>query len=176
LTRTARGGKGGGMISRQTFTRAAMITLVLTLSRCVIAASATIDVDVNKPGASVPPTFYGLMTEEINHSYDGGLFAELIQNRTFQDPRPAGAMDDVPIHWSLVHEGSDAKLSVDKSDPVTNALPLSLRLELAGSRAGAANDGYWGIPVRPHTKYIASFYAKGSNGFTGGVTAATPGV
>ena len=36
-----------------------------------------------------PKTFYGLMTEEINHAYDGGtLLAELIQNRTFQDPEP----------------------------------------------------------------------------------------
>jgi len=52
--------------------------------------AATLDVEVNKPGVAVPPSFYGLMTEEINHSYDGGLFAELIQNRTFQDPAPGG--------------------------------------------------------------------------------------
>ena len=56
-------------------------------------ATATLDVDVDKPGVAIPKTFYGLMTEEINHSYDGGLFAELIQNRTFQDPRPRGAAD-----------------------------------------------------------------------------------
>src|SRR5437763_15679260 len=94
------------------------------------AVPATIDVDVDKPGAAIPPTFYGLMTEEINHSYDGGLFAELIQNRTFQDPHPRGADNDVPVHWSLVQEGSGAKLTVDRSDPVTDALPMSLRLEL----------------------------------------------
>ena len=52
--------------------------------------AATLDVDINKPGVTIPKMFYGLMTEEINHSYDGGLFAELIQNRTFQDPAPAG--------------------------------------------------------------------------------------
>ena len=52
--------------------------------------SATLDVEVNKPGPAIPNTFYGLMTEEINHSYDGGLFAELIQNRSFQDPAPRG--------------------------------------------------------------------------------------
>ncbi len=149
------------------------IVLALALAPFAFAASATIDVEVNKPGAPIAPTFYGLMTEEINHSYDGGLFAELIQNRTFQDPKPKdAAAGDVPIHWSLVQEGSDAKLAVDRSDPVTPALPLSLRLDLAGNRAGAANDGYWGIPVRPRTKYVASFYAKGSKGFTGPVTAA----
>ena len=54
--------------------------------------SAKLDVDAGKPGVAIPADFFGLMTEEINHSYDGGLFAELIQNRTFQDPPrpPAG--------------------------------------------------------------------------------------
>ena len=53
---------------------------------------ATLEVDAGKPGVAIPAGFFGLMTEEINHSYDGGLYAELIQNRTFQDPvpRPAG--------------------------------------------------------------------------------------
>ncbi len=53
---------------------------------------ATLEVDAGKPGVTIPAGFFGLMTEEINHSYDGGLFAELIQNRTFQDlaPRPPG--------------------------------------------------------------------------------------
>ncbi len=72
----------------------ANVTFVLACA-CVLTAAqsaraATLDVDVNKPGVAVPPSFYGLMTEEINHSYDGGLFAELIQNRTFQDSAPGG--------------------------------------------------------------------------------------
>src|SRR5689334_18748547 len=132
--------------------------------------SATLDVDVNKPGAAIPANFYGLMTEEINHSYDGGLFSELIQNRTFQDPAPRGratGQQDVPIHWSIVANG---KASLVRDDPVSAALPLSLRLELNGGAAGVANDGYWGIPVRPDTTYTASFYAKGAGGFAGPVT------
>ena len=70
---------------------------------------ATLNVEVNKPGVSIPATFYGLMTEEINHSYDGGLFAELIQNRTFQDPAPRGrpaSPQNLPIHWSVVGDGT----------------------------------------------------------------------
>jgi alpha-N-arabinofuranosidase len=133
--------------------------------------TATLDVGVNKPGLKVPPGFYGLMTEEINHSYDGGLFGELIQNRTFQDPPPRGrgrSTSDMPIHWSVVGNG---KANVDRNDPVNAALPISLRLELSGRASGLANDGYWGIPVRPDTAYTASFYAKGAGGFAGSVTA-----
>src|SRR5437868_13059309 len=100
-------------------------------------AAATLDVDLNKPGVAVPPTFYGLMTEEINHAYDGGLFAELIQNRTFQDPPPRrrGALPPspqqqaLPIHWSLVGEAGAA--SADRNDPVNAALPVSVKLDLS---------------------------------------------
>jgi alpha-L-arabinofuranosidase len=147
--------------------------LVLALvAPSALAVSGTIDVDVNKPGPQMPPTFYGLMTEEINHSYDGGLFAELIQNRSFQDPRPRGAADsDLPIHWFLVQEGNGAKVVLDKDNPVTPALPISLRLELNGSKAGVANDGFWGIAIRPDTKYTASFYARAGGNFSGPVTA-----
>lgn len=129
---------------------------------------ATLDVDVSKPTVTIPPMFFGLMTEEINHSYDGGLYAELIQNRTFQDPQPQGRDRNLPVHWSVVGSG---KATLESDDPVNAALPQSLKLELAGGEGGIANDGYWGIPVRPNTTYRATFYAKGGGGFAGPVTA-----
>ena len=48
------------------------------------APSGTITIHADKPGAAISPMLYGLMTEEINYSYQGGLYAELIQNRDFQ--------------------------------------------------------------------------------------------
>ncbi len=70
----------------------------------------------------------------------------------------------MPLHWSIVGAG---KVTVDTADPVNAALPISLRLDLAGGESGVANDGYWGIPVRPDTAYIASFFARGGGGFAG---------
>jgi alpha-L-arabinofuranosidase len=150
---------------------ASWLALIAALAGIAGAAAradmpATLDVEVSKPGVTIPPSFFGLMTEEINHSYDGGLYAELIQNRTFQDP--GRNADGVPIHWSVVGSG---KVSADPADPVNAALPISLRLNLAGGEAGVANDGYWGIPVRPDTTYTASFYARAAGGFAGPVTA-----
>lgn len=127
--------------------------------------SATLDVDVSKPGTTIPGTFFGLMTEEINHAYDGGLYAELIQNRTFQDGQNRGG--GTPVHWSVVGQGT---VSTDRTNPVNAALPVSLRLDISGGEGGVANDGYWGIPVRPDTPYTASFYAK-ATGYSGPVTA-----
>jgi alpha-L-arabinofuranosidase len=138
--------------------------------------AATIRVDAANPSHPIPPQFFGLMTEEINHSYDGGLYAELIQNRTFQDPSPRERererrADDreLPVHWAVVGNGT---AHTDDTNPVNPALPISLRLELTGDgEAGVANDGYWGIPVKPDTTYTATFYAKGGGGFAGAVTA-----
>ncbi len=127
-------------------------------------------VHLDQPGFTISPTFYGLMTEEINHSYDGGLYAELIRNRAFLD----NASD--PVHWSLVtSQGAVGAIALDTSDPVNaTALTTSLRIDATtvstGQRVGVANDGFWGIPVKPHTRYKASFYARASAGFTGPMT------
>jgi alpha-L-arabinofuranosidase len=112
---------------------------------------------------------YGLMTEEINHSYDGGLYAELIQNRTFKDDK------NTPIHWSLIQEGgATGSVALDDGQPINTALTTCVKLTVtsatAGQRVGLANDGYWGIPVHPDTRYRASFYARAADGFTGPLT------
>jgi alpha-N-arabinofuranosidase len=137
---------------------------VASTVRPAAAQMATLTLDAGNGGKPVSPTFYGLMTEEINHSYDGGLYAELIQNRTFQDDPNA------PAHWSLVHEqGGDGAIALDETQPVNAALPTSLRLDVpaSGGRFGIANEGFWGIPVRPDTTYRASFYARAKGGSAG---------
>jgi beta-xylosidase/alpha-L-arabinofuranosidase len=166
-------GRSGSTRVRWIVVGAACASLAAATTRA--DGPATLEVDVGKPGVTVPASFFGLMTEEINHSYDGGLFAELIQNRTFQDqwPRQGGrdqpsSAGGMPIHWSIVGSG---KVAIDLADPVNAALPVSMRLDLAGGESGVANDGYWGIPVRPDTAFTASFYARGSGGFAGPVTA-----
>ena len=47
--------------------------------------TANLTIQLDKPLHEVSPTLYGLMTEEINYSYDGGLYAEMVRNRTFQE-------------------------------------------------------------------------------------------
>jgi alpha-N-arabinofuranosidase len=77
----------------------------------MVQPAATINVNLQKEVAKVSPTLYGLMTEEINHSYDGGLYAELVRNRTFHKGW------DEPAHWFLVQYGA-AKASM-QLDPTT---------------------------------------------------------
>lgn len=149
---------------------------VLASLRAAEPGAATLEINLAAPGPAIPPGFYGLMTEEINYSYDGGLFAELIRNRTFQDPPegtsvrdPKSLLGGLPPHWSIVGSATAATNGVD---PVNPALPVNLRLTLTGPSGGIANNGYWGIPVKPATTYTATFYARGRDGFIGPVTAA----
>lgn len=47
-------------------------------------AQVSLTIDLSKPTVSVSPLLYGLMTEEINHAYDGGPYGELIKDRVFK--------------------------------------------------------------------------------------------
>ncbi len=130
------------------------------------AAGPTIAIDATAASGKVSRLLYGLMTEEINHAYDGGLYAELIHNRAFLDNA------QMPVRWSVVQpEGSAAAIALDRSEPLNQTIPVSMRLDVTraspGLGAGVANEGFWGIPVKPNTRYRASFYAKATPGFDG---------
>ena len=61
----------------------------------LIAQSPSLTIQVDHPTAAVSPTFYGLMTEEINYSYDGGIYAELVRDRMLE-PRLGMRSDSGP--------------------------------------------------------------------------------
>lgn len=120
---------------------------------------AVLNVDLGRPKAPVSPTLYGLMTEEINYSYDGGLYAELVRNRTFRSDWSG------VLNWFLIENGtSSAKISIDSKEGPSAALSSSAKLEVvtadAKSPAGLLNEGYWGFAVRPNTRYTGSLFAK----------------
>jgi len=141
--------------------RSAIISAALLSGALALQAQspATLNIEVNQTKSVVSPTLYGLMTEEINYSYDGGLYAELVRNRTFRSDWSG------VLNWFLVEKGSAAaKIGVDSKEGPSPALTNSLKLEVAradaNSPAGILNEGYWGIAVRPNTRYAGSFFAK----------------
>ena len=134
-----------------------------------LAAGPTFTVQAGHPAGKASPMLYGLMTEEINHSYDGGLYAELIQNRAFLDSATT------PVHWSVVNDNdSAATIALDATNSFNDQLATSLRLTVTQAvkdhPAGVANSGYWGIPVQPDTRYRAVILARATADFSGLVT------
>ena len=152
------------------------------------AATPVLRIDAGKESGKVSPMFFGLMTEEINFAYEGGIYGELIRNRSFKadavvprvtpDTYEAGKYlpvtyrpDTKPRFWTTV---GGASMELDTNSPLNEFLNVSLKLEAssatAASPVGIANGGYWGIPVKPKTTYTVSFFAKAAAGFAGPVT------
>ncbi|HEY9171082.1 MAG TPA: alpha-L-arabinofuranosidase C-terminal domain-containing protein, partial [Verrucomicrobiae bacterium] len=159
-----------------------------TPARTVPAGPTVLHIDAAKVTGKVSPMLYGLMTEEINFSYEGGLYAELIRNRSFKADAIVPSVtpetyevgkylpvtfkpDTQPRFWTAV---GGASMVLDTNTPLNEFLNVSLKLDAssasAASPAGVANAGYWGIPVKPKTPYTVSFFAKAAPGFSGTVT------
>src|SRR5271155_1704093 len=85
------------------------------------APTASLQIQTDKPVAKVSPTLYGLMTEEINYSYDGGLYGELVNSRVIGSHW--GALE----HWvAVTQEDAQASIEVDQTTGPSTALPQSL--------------------------------------------------
>jgi alpha-N-arabinofuranosidase len=133
------------------------------------ATGKTLILDLSTPGTIISPYLYGIFFEEYNHSGDGGIYAELIRNRSFKE-------DDniIPINWSLVtSNGSRGSMTIDFNQPL-NAFNRSLKLQIdqvnGDGRVGISNGGFWGMKLVNGTTYTASFYAKAAKGFSGPLT------
>jgi len=156
----------------KTFTRSAVLAAFTVLAAAFVdaqAAPAVLTIHADQPVSKVSPTLYGLMTEEINYSYDGGLYAEMVRNRAFRS-----TWDGIQ-HWVLVEDGNaQASMTVDEQTSPSEALKHSLRVEVkqadAQNQAGLLNDGYWGMPVRANTTYKGSFFGKADSAALGAVT------
>lgn len=141
---------------------AALLLALLVCAPPVLSAGVTIQTD--KPGAPVSPLMWGIFFEEINHAGDGGLYAELIRNRGFEDAA-------TPDNWEPV---GAAALSLDTASPLTEATPHSLRVEARSAGDGVATQGYWGIAVREGASYKLSLHAR-ATGEAGALTVSLQG-
>jgi alpha-L-arabinofuranosidase len=138
---------------------ATFIPVAPALAQAAPGKAAVLDIHVDKPLHSVSPTLYGLMTEEINFSYDGGLYPEMVKNRTLRE-RDWNQQD-----WLIVqNSAAGAKFDKDKTTGPSEALNDSIKLTVTSASpaepAGLRNMGYWGYPLRPDMTYKFSLYAK----------------
>jgi alpha-L-arabinofuranosidase len=131
------------------------------------ALTARLTVDGARPGPRISPLLHGAFFEDINYGADGGLYAELVQNRSFEHRDPL-------FSWSEVRRGPAAgTLRVADADPLNAANPHYLRLEINAARGGfgVANQGFDGIAVRKGEEYRFSVHARAGPTFRGGLLA-----
>jgi alpha-L-arabinofuranosidase len=151
---------------------AASMLFVFAAAGAIAAEPIAIVVHADRPGVKISPTLYGIFFEEVNRAGDGGLYGEMIQNRSFEDDRGPDNREPKKIPaWTLVRStGAEATIALDASRPIHRRNPHALRLEITktgGGRAGVANEGFRGIALRKGGRYALSLYARGGDGFHG---------
>lgn len=113
-------------------------------------AANTLTVQVNKPGAKVPDTMYGIFFEDINYAADGGLYAEMVKNRSFEFPQ------------SLLGWTTFGKVEV-KDDGPFDRNPHYVRLLPSGHNdkyTGLENEGFFGVTFHKDSVYKFSAYMR----------------
>ena len=144
------------------------LSLMLAVATAA-SAQVTIDIDANQRGPMISPTHYGIFFEDINHAADGGLYAELIRNRSFEDGLEYGKPADMQ-YWlaaSVMPWQFSAKLIQPSkkvrllNDAQQNALQLTLNAT-PEQPARLINEGYWGINAVQGRSYRLSLWVRGS--------------
>src|SRR5437016_2725744 len=157
-----------------------ILFVLLTLGLASPTSAATISIKAADAGPRLNPRMYGIFLEEINFGVDGGLYAELIRNRGFEDAKPPegfryrdgkwvdergydarfsrfGYVTNGLPCWRLIKQGNaEGSLELDVEKPLSAATPRSARLEIrniGAGKVGIANEGFWGIGVAQGEKY-----------------------
>ncbi len=124
----------------------------------VLTISNTIDRKIN-------PDMIGLFFEDINFAADGGLYAEMLENRSFEAVRSKGSPRDYVLRedslyaWNVV-AGKEDNLEISINMPINNKNPHYLRFTAENKGEGFANKAYDGIVLKKGMKYKVSFYAR----------------
>lgn len=134
----------------------------LSLTSHPARAQVTLNIDAGQRGALIGERHYGIFFEEINHAGDGGLYAELISNRSFEDNSSA------PDNWQAVN---NARMSLTSDGLLNNAQQHALELEIKTAGDGLRNGGFWGIHIVEGQTYKLSFWIKGKTAYKGTLTA-----
>ena len=132
-----------------------LVTILILGISCIYAnAQVTFDLDVQKPGAAISPDMYGVFFEDINFGADGGLYAELVKNRSFEFDQPFTG-------WTPFGD-----VTVKSEKPCFDRNPNYIQMNESGLRRGTGleNEGFRKIGYKQNAAYNFSFYVRSNDG------------
>lgn len=140
---------------RQMVLRAALSAVIVLSCSCAVSAQPAITVNVDQPGAPIADTMYGIFFEDINFGADGGLYAELVKNRSFE-------FDDPMMGWSPIRSAdSNGVSAIVVKQPYNEKNPRFLRMYASkGQPYGISNEGFRGMGIQQGRSYWFSVYAR----------------
>ena len=141
--------------------------IIPLLAALVLAQSAfgqaSITIDLSKPGHAIAPNLWGIFFEDINHSADGGIYPELVRNRSFEDSAQ-------PESWTFANlAGRAGAATIDESRPLNPFNRRCLRVRVDGPFS-LENEGYWGMNIVAGEAYAFKTAACAADGFDGPIT------
>lgn len=140
-----------------------MVLLLWLQGATLLAQTNSITIHANQPGVPISPHLFGVFFEEINFGGEGGLYGEMVRNRSF-----ANSVN--PDYWTLVTQGTAAgQFVTDTSQPLNtnNLRALKLTMDSGIGSVGVANSGFWGMAVQAGARYELSLYGRAAADFTG---------
>ncbi len=136
----------------------AIVILLMSSLACGDVEKVTVTVQADKPGAKISPTMWGVFFEDINFAADGGVYAELVKNRSFEFPNPM-------MGWSKIPSGSTlGMIEILDRNPFIDANPHYLRIKADGKDFGVSNEGLRGMGIRAGDKYVFSAQVRAVQG------------
>ena len=139
---------------RKTKSLAVLALSIAMGTQLITAQTHNISVDVKKPGSPIQKTMYGIFFEDINYGADGGLYAEMVKNRSFEFPQ------------SLLGWTTFGNVEVKNDGPFANN-PHYVRLSYPGhdeKRTGMDNEGFFGFGLKKDADYRFSVWARAATG------------
>ena len=149
-----------------------LLTFVAMLSTSALMLNAQqLTLRLDKAQTAVSPMLYGLMTEEINYAYEGGLYTQLVANPSFADMnnprggrrgRPAANAPRLtvrPDRWQL-SDTVKVRVRQNRQNGINDANPTSLIVDFEQAGLAIASEGYWGFPIRKNTTFKGGLYVR----------------
>ncbi len=127
------------------------------------ATKAVVKIHGTQPSKDIGPELFGIFFEDINYAADGGLYAELVQNRSFEYSADDNRDWNSLTSWTLVTRGDGkGNIAVETADPLNANNPHYAILTVAsgGSGVGLMNSGFDGFPIKAGDKYDVSLFAR----------------
>ena len=127
------------------------------------AQKTTLEVDINTSITKIQPTMFGLFFEDINFAADGGLYAEMIKNRSFEFEKPLMGWEQPNTKRSSLNMQSGVATPIKMSENETNQNFCRVLINDAKGYA-IINEGFRGMGVKKEAKYNLSLKAANHDG------------
>jgi alpha-L-arabinofuranosidase len=147
---------------KKSYSQTFLVLIIVMFEQAAVSQAVNeLTVSVTKPGAAVQPTMWGVFFEDINFAADGGIYAELVKNRSFEFSVPL-------MGWKTTRQNANGRLLPTFYSPSRPSNPryLEMVIDASDGAFGITNEGFRGMGIRKDEKYnfsVSAFVKPGSD-------------